>query len=392
MADKFVKIELPELQNDNSHVQPIPAYNGFYIQPYNEIYEDKSSLSPPLSTGSDHIEKEVKKSSSGQKKRNRRAENRLEKPPHSYISLIEMAIRSQASGRATLAEIYDFLQARFDFFRGSYVGWKNSIRHNLSLNQCFEKLPKTAGAKCGKGHYWTMAANAVISNGTPNLNVTRKKEPFKKSGFTEAGGYMDFEGNNGDVLDAINNVDDGYGSGGINPTLFQPYPEQPISTEHSYNYCPSNLEGEAHWNSPQILPWYGTTYVQNGEFPTTSAQTELPEISGDFDGRLSSQEHQDQHDINEYNMAPTIPVYQHPNADPTQLSTMFQQAPQVFEFRPNTYSDFVFPQYTVEPKQCDQSFDHVTECSDGLYSISMTDFEPQGFSAVNEANFTPFSE
>ncbi|KFZ54417.1 Forkhead box protein F1, partial [Antrostomus carolinensis] len=51
--------------------------------------------------------------------------------------------------------IYQFLQSRFPFFRGSYQGWKNSVRHNLSLNECFIKLPKGLG-RPGKGHYWTI--------------------------------------------------------------------------------------------------------------------------------------------------------------------------------------------------------------------------------------------
>lgn len=76
-----------------------------------------------------------------------------DKPPYSYIALIVMAIQSVPSKRATLAEIYHFLQQRFAFFRGPYKGWKNSIRHNLSLNECFLKLPKCMG-RTGKGHFW----------------------------------------------------------------------------------------------------------------------------------------------------------------------------------------------------------------------------------------------
>ncbi|NWW52318.1 FOXF1 protein, partial [Pedionomus torquatus] len=71
------------------------------------------------------------------------------------IALIVMAIQSSPSKRLTLSEIYQFLQSRFPFFRGSYQGWKNSVRHNLSLNECFIKLPKGLG-RPGKGHYWTI--------------------------------------------------------------------------------------------------------------------------------------------------------------------------------------------------------------------------------------------
>lgn len=80
---------------------------------------------------------------------------RHEKPPLSYIALIAMAIQNSPMKRLTLNEIYTYLQQRYDFFRGPYQGWKNSVRHNLSLNECFIKLPKGMG-RPGKGHYWTI--------------------------------------------------------------------------------------------------------------------------------------------------------------------------------------------------------------------------------------------
>lgn len=66
-----------------------------------------------------------------------------------------MAIQSSPSKRATLSEIYLFLRVTFPFFRGPYQGWKNSVRHNFSLNECFIKLPKSLG-RPGKGHFWTI--------------------------------------------------------------------------------------------------------------------------------------------------------------------------------------------------------------------------------------------
>ncbi|VDM79921.1 unnamed protein product [Strongylus vulgaris] len=97
--------------------------------------------------------------SSSSKKNRKNRTKRQEKPPYSYIALIAMAIQKRPDKRATLAEIYTFLQEHFDFFRGEYVGWRNSIRHNLSLNDCFVKLPKEAGERGRKGHKWTISDN-----------------------------------------------------------------------------------------------------------------------------------------------------------------------------------------------------------------------------------------
>uniref|UniRef100_UPI00398EC323 forkhead box protein F1-like n=1 Tax=Pristiophorus japonicus TaxID=55135 RepID=UPI00398EC323 len=80
---------------------------------------------------------------------------RPEKPPYSYIALIVMAIQSSPTKWLALSKIYQFLQRRFPFVRGSYQGWKNSVHHNLSLNECFIKLPKGL-IRPDKGHYCTI--------------------------------------------------------------------------------------------------------------------------------------------------------------------------------------------------------------------------------------------
>ncbi|KAF1770917.1 hypothetical protein GCK72_002741 [Caenorhabditis remanei] len=88
-----------------------------------------------------------------------RSKKRKEKPPYSYIALIAMAISKRPDKKATLAEIYSYLQENYEFFRGTYAGWRNSIRHNLSLNECFVKLPKDTGEsyRGRKGHKWTIS-------------------------------------------------------------------------------------------------------------------------------------------------------------------------------------------------------------------------------------------
>ncbi|CAH8632535.1 unnamed protein product [Schistosoma rodhaini] len=73
------------------------------------------------------------------------------KPNFSYIGLIAKAILSTQERRMILSDIYQWIQLRYPYFSTRGPGWRNSIRHNLSLNDCFIKVGRAAN---GKGHYW----------------------------------------------------------------------------------------------------------------------------------------------------------------------------------------------------------------------------------------------
>lgn len=75
------------------------------------------------------------------------------KPQHSYIGLIAIAILSMPDQKMVLSDIYQHILDNYPYFRNRGPGWRNSIRHNLSLNDCFIKSGRSAN---GKGHYWAI--------------------------------------------------------------------------------------------------------------------------------------------------------------------------------------------------------------------------------------------
>ncbi|XP_037017111.1 forkhead box protein N2 [Artibeus jamaicensis] len=95
------------------------------------------------------------------------------KPPYSFSLLIYMAIEHSPNKCLPVKEIYSWILDRFPYFATAPTGWKNSVRHNLSLNKCFQKVERSHGKVNGKGSLW-----CVDPEYKPNLMQALKKQPF----------------------------------------------------------------------------------------------------------------------------------------------------------------------------------------------------------------------
>lgn len=162
----------------------------------------------------------------------------LAKPPFSYASLIAQALLAAKDRKLTLNQIYDWIMEKYPYYQSENSGWQNSIRHNLSLNSCFEKIPRTHQEKVasaiaqqridqhnicnssssggqssnasGKGCFWTVNMEELASftdgafkrrklhnNPSAGTNsMTRKRKNVNDDGDGDGEGNND--GNNGD--------------------------------------------------------------------------------------------------------------------------------------------------------------------------------------------------
>ncbi|XP_026818082.1 forkhead box protein J1.2-like [Rhopalosiphum maidis] len=95
------------------------------------------------------------------------------KPPFSYSTLICMAMKAKGN-KVTLSSIYGWIRENFLYYRNADPSWKNSIRHNLSLNKFFVKVPRSKDEP-GKGGFWKFDVDCLEGGARRKRTSSRRR-------------------------------------------------------------------------------------------------------------------------------------------------------------------------------------------------------------------------
>lgn len=85
----------------------------------------------------------------------------LQRPTESLKVLIAQAMAERSDRSMMVGEIYQRIKDKHAFYRNQpEASWQSSIRHCLTINKCFVKIPKMHLDPAHKGACWTMVTDA----------------------------------------------------------------------------------------------------------------------------------------------------------------------------------------------------------------------------------------
>ncbi|XP_005112460.1 forkhead box protein O [Aplysia californica] len=118
----------------------------------------------------------------------------------SYADLITKAIQNSPEKRLTLSQIYDWMVQNVPYFKDkgdstSSAGWKNSIRHNLSLHSRFMRIQNEG---TGKSSWWVL-----------NPDAKPGRTPRRRAGSMETKSYEKKRGRVRKKVEALRAMENG---------------------------------------------------------------------------------------------------------------------------------------------------------------------------------------
>ena len=136
-----IMTELETLQHTNKTTEVTTKDDSFHSLIGSST--DKSSMHQPI---------ECVEATAGDKNSHEEGISTTNNFP-SYTEMIATILLSERPAAKTLQEIYSFMEKRYPFLKQRGASWKNSVRHTLSLSECFVKMPRPdSGRRCD----WTV--------------------------------------------------------------------------------------------------------------------------------------------------------------------------------------------------------------------------------------------
>ncbi|CED84856.1 Transcription factor of the Forkhead/HNF3 family [Phaffia rhodozyma] len=119
-------------------------------------------------------------------------EGEAAKPPLTYNTAILLSLQSFEGNQGTLRMICDWIMNEFEWYRvNKNSGWQNSLRHTLSTNEAFQKVPLRPDQPKNAGAYWKLdpaCEGALMATAESEIkNRVSKQEKMRKAKEKEMG-------------------------------------------------------------------------------------------------------------------------------------------------------------------------------------------------------------
>ncbi|KAM9321365.1 forkhead box protein O1 [Gastrophryne carolinensis] len=193
----------------------------------------------------------------------------------SYADLISQAIESSPEKRLTLSQIYDWMVKSVPYFKdkgdsNSSAGWKNSIRHNLSLHSKFVRVQNEG---TGKSSWWILNPEGGKNGKSPRRRAASMDNNSK---------FAKSRGRAAKKKASLQSSQDG--SGDSPGSQFSKWPGSPSSHSNDDFETWSTFRQRTSSNASSIMPEeddLGEPDVHNLVYPssTTKLASTLPSLS-----------------------------------------------------------------------------------------------------------------
>lgn len=131
--------------------------------------DDRETATPKHESDDEKTKEDGEKTADKDKAKSSKEDDRNSE---TFVAVIAQAILSVPTKRMTLSSIYSFIARNYPHFdKEKGPGWRNSVRHNLSSNDCFVKASR---AENGKGHYWMIHPKDLPEFAKGNFRRRRK--------------------------------------------------------------------------------------------------------------------------------------------------------------------------------------------------------------------------